>query len=292
MINYYKILGIENFASVNEVKEAYKTKIRQYHPDINPSEDAKEIAKYLNLAKDQLTEEAKKTAYDKELKLAYAIEINRLKNKPKQRLWDTLSVFERKQKIEEARELKAKLKYEESLKSYPLWMRFSASIAAILIGLQLFYSNYILMHPGYETVIISFSVMLFVGGVAYLSNVFYQHFAYKSKDHVVSFNYTMVTRLIFFLLIPLGIFAVINLSEYRKTYFLENNFDYYQADILEDESKGSMMVYTYEINGVRYTKAERNALFWQKRYPDKKLIIKYAIPDPRITQIVRFKSLE
>lgn len=292
MINYYKILGIENYASSEAVKEAYKTKIRKYHPDINPREEAKEIAKYLNLAKDHLTDETKKEAYDKELKLAYIVEINRLKNKPKQRVWDTLSVFERKQKIEEARELKAKLQYEESLNTYPLWMRFSASIAAIVLGLQFFYCNYILMHPGYETVIISLSLMLFVGGVAYFSNVFYQHFAYKAKERVVKFNYTLVTRLIFFLLIPLGIIAVINLSEYRKTYLLNNHFNYYQADILEDESKAATMVYTYEVDGVRYTKAERNALFWQKRYPNKKVVIKYAIPDPRITEIVRFKSLK
>lgn len=292
MINYYKILGIDNFASVDEVKEAYKAKIRAYHPDINPSEDAQEIAKYLNLAKDHLADENKKQAYDKELKIAYALEISRLKNKPKQRVWDTLSIFERKQKIEKAKELKAKLKYEASLKRYPLWMRFSAGVAAMLLGLQLFYSNYILMHPGYETVIISLSIMLFIAGVAFFSNVFYQHFSFKSKDRVVNFNYTMVTRLLFFLLIPLGIIAVINLSEYQKEYLLKNNFSYYQADILEDESTASVMVYTYEINGIRYTKAERNSLFWQSHYPKRKLIIKYANPDPRITQTVQLKSLE
>ena len=40
MVNYYKILGLENYADAELIKRAYKDKIREFHPDINSSEDA------------------------------------------------------------------------------------------------------------------------------------------------------------------------------------------------------------------------------------------------------------
>jgi curved DNA-binding protein CbpA len=39
---YYKVLGLETGASVEEIKKAYRKKARLYHPDMNPSPDAKD----------------------------------------------------------------------------------------------------------------------------------------------------------------------------------------------------------------------------------------------------------
>ena len=41
--DYYKILSLPANASLEEIKKAYRNKARQYHPDINPSPDAKDL---------------------------------------------------------------------------------------------------------------------------------------------------------------------------------------------------------------------------------------------------------
>ena len=39
---YYQILGLPHNSSVNDIKKAYRNKARLYHPDINPSPDARD----------------------------------------------------------------------------------------------------------------------------------------------------------------------------------------------------------------------------------------------------------
>lgn len=40
--DYYEILGLQSDSTIDEIKKAYRKNARLYHPDINPSPDAKD----------------------------------------------------------------------------------------------------------------------------------------------------------------------------------------------------------------------------------------------------------
>lgn len=63
--DYYEILGVERDADDNAIKSAYRKLARQYHPDVNKSEDAEERFKEINEAYEVLSDADKRTAYDR-----------------------------------------------------------------------------------------------------------------------------------------------------------------------------------------------------------------------------------
>lgn len=64
MKDYYSILGIPRSATSNEIKDAYRTLAKKFHPDINASPDAERIFKELNEAYEVLGDPIKKAQYD------------------------------------------------------------------------------------------------------------------------------------------------------------------------------------------------------------------------------------
>jgi hypothetical protein len=43
VLNYYRILGLKNGCTSEEIKKAYRKKAREYHPDINHAPEAKDV---------------------------------------------------------------------------------------------------------------------------------------------------------------------------------------------------------------------------------------------------------
>ena len=62
--DYYDVLGVSKDASKAEIKKAYKKLAKQYHPDLNKSEDAAEKFKEINEAAAVLGDEEKRRQYD------------------------------------------------------------------------------------------------------------------------------------------------------------------------------------------------------------------------------------
>lgn len=63
--DYYEILGIGRDASSDEVKGAFRSLARQYHPDVNKASDAEERFKEINEAYAVLSDDDKRAAYDR-----------------------------------------------------------------------------------------------------------------------------------------------------------------------------------------------------------------------------------
>jgi molecular chaperone DnaJ len=63
--DYYSTLGVKKDASADEIKKAYKTLAKKYHPDLNKESNASEKFKEINEAAAILGDEKKREQYDR-----------------------------------------------------------------------------------------------------------------------------------------------------------------------------------------------------------------------------------
>ena len=63
--DYYEVLGVAREASADEVKKAFRKLAREYHPDINKSDNAHEVFQEINEAYQVLSDDQKRAAYDR-----------------------------------------------------------------------------------------------------------------------------------------------------------------------------------------------------------------------------------
>jgi len=64
-IDYYKILGLDKNASVEDIRKAYRKLARKHHPDLNPNDkEAHKKFQQINEANEVLSDPAKRKKYD------------------------------------------------------------------------------------------------------------------------------------------------------------------------------------------------------------------------------------
>jgi len=62
--DYYEILGLDERATSDDVKKAYRELAKKYHPDINRSATSEELFKLISEAYEVLSDDAKRMQYD------------------------------------------------------------------------------------------------------------------------------------------------------------------------------------------------------------------------------------
>ena len=68
-MTYYEILGISETASLNEIRDAYRKRAIEYHPDVNSSENAAKAFLLMRKAYDVLSDPTKRYEYNKHLSI-------------------------------------------------------------------------------------------------------------------------------------------------------------------------------------------------------------------------------
>ncbi len=63
--DYYDVLGVTRTATEQDIKRAYRTKAREYHPDINKHDGAEDEFKEVNEAHEVLSNAERRAAYDR-----------------------------------------------------------------------------------------------------------------------------------------------------------------------------------------------------------------------------------
>lgn len=63
-MDYYEVLGIDNKADENQVKQAFRRLARKYHPDVNPAPDASEMFRLVYISYEILIDPYKRRIYD------------------------------------------------------------------------------------------------------------------------------------------------------------------------------------------------------------------------------------
>ncbi len=66
MVNYYKDLGLNRYATSNDIRTAYKRLALLWHPDRNKAKDAEEKFKKIKRAHDVLIDENQRREYDQQ----------------------------------------------------------------------------------------------------------------------------------------------------------------------------------------------------------------------------------
>ena len=183
MINHYSILGVPNYSSWAVVRKAYIIQIKKYHPDVNSTQEAIDICQRLNVAKEALETNDKKSSYDARLKYYLTYGRQRRTNTQTRKRRYTPPPMSRAERVKRNKERRDKIKlaeYAKGLESFTLRMRYVMCSIYGLFGLFILTITVVDIED--------FVVSLLIGFVAscfwFHANTLYINEYYKYQDYL------------------------------------------------------------------------------------------------------------
>ena len=196
MTNHYKLLGLPNYSNWADVRKAYITQIKKYHPDVNSTQEAIDICKRLNIAKEALETASKKSTYDTRLKWHLSYGQRRPQStttsQPRTRRRYSPPPISRAERVRRNKEHRDKIKlaeYAKGLKSLPLKTRYLLCAVYGVFGLFLLTSTVVNIENLMVSILFGFvaSCFWFHSIVLYI-NEYYKYHDYVERSKPLDFD--------------------------------------------------------------------------------------------------------
>ena len=283
MVNYYKILGLPNYASITQIKDAYKAKAKEFHPDTNPQyANNLDYIKNINLAKAELFDPQKKRAYD--LKLKYSFVVDSKVSPYKTRNSNPADGRKkRRDAILHQQLLIKKRKYIRKMEKFPFPLRMVGAVVFLLWGIQLIFYNIVANDE------VDQFLMRFLGGVLItmssyiITNLYYKRKYFKNVSHPVKYNFELRSLAIFLFSLIGSIALAFGMKSARETYHLKHYPQYIWATKISNDRNNYMIRYYH--GGEFYFKERAISMKYVKNAKGQ-LLVKISSHDPRIMEIV------
>ena len=305
MVNHYQVLGIPNYSSVREVRKAYIAQIRKYHPDVNKSPKAEELSKLLNVAKEALETEERKAIYDRQLRnyLNYGQRTTYTppRQKPvspeeQKRQWQEM-MRQRKARSARYKAKRASDDYKDSLKYFPIQLRYGLGALVYVGGLVLLIGN------PYEInffFLFAVSIPLFIGSTVVSASA-YRHIS--AFNDISKLPYNLEKRTMRGILVPtlLPLFIAVVLyfgndapeppasSTFEQELYLKK-FCSGTVDSITDR----MVYYTYTVDSQSYSirRLVGDIVKIKQLSPGSNVVIWYPSSQPHLGEVVSLEAFD
>jgi hypothetical protein len=294
--DYYKLLGIPRTASLADIKRAYRSAAKKYHPDKNPEDEgAEEFFVVLTNGYDVLTNPRKKVRYDILLELEYRAEkefdnpyAKKVSTKRRHRYSNT-EILKRKQRlfeIQRRKDLRQVLQFRKRNQTFPLVYRYSMTSLIILSGIVMGYKNWFVNYNdtlNFFSLCLSFLVIM--AGIFYLSNLAYTHLFVLFVTKKIKRNYEKSTYYLMTLLIVVSAILFATSVKLKKHYELNRNADYTFPTMVI--LRANTVEYEFKVDGNTFLKRSNeldDGSFGNRSTRD--CVVKYSKSNPRISELI------
>ncbi len=280
----YDILGIAKYASLDEVKKAFKRLALRYHPDKNPNNpQAEERFKEISHAYTILSDPETKDKYDIRLSGMFSYLKQHAGEEEQDKKEERRKKAAEAQKLKRQREEKKIIADYEKLQQTPYWIRTAFNVFLVLFGVRFVFHNWFYTEESFAPYMHVIALFFIVWGNVRQQNMQYTIFLYKNlkKEAKGTIGWRIARNMLagVFISIALGIFS----AHLMALYHFKNYSAYTEAKIDFEYSVANpnyiKVQYIYRVNGKQYTKPLDQA-YWDQVQHNGTIRIRYSYVNP------------